>query len=293
MQTQIFMTNRIEVFKTYKTYIGGKFPRSESDQTYMIRDTGDKHIANACRCTRKDVRDAVSASRSSFHDWQSRTAYNRGQILYRIAEILEGRKQQFTHELERTGMKSKKALHETETAIDRLIYYAGWTDKICQIFGTINPVASSHFNFSIPEPTGVVGIIAPDESPLLSLISLLAPVICCGNTCTVLASENNPLPAVSFSEVLHASDLPGGVVNILTGYRDELVESLTGHMDVNAILNAVSDEKIVKRSDENASLSIKRVHHYSAEEWLDDIHESPYFIQPFLEIKTIWHPVSF
>jgi len=286
------MTDRIEVLKTYKTYIGGKFPRSESERTYPVTDSKGNLIANACRCTKKDIREAVVAARASFDGWQGRSAYNRGQIIYRIAEILEGRKSQFTEELERSGTKTKNAVTEVESAIDRLIYYSGWTDKISQVFGTINPVASSHFNFSVPEPSGIVGIIAPDDSPLLSIISLMAPVLCGGNTCVILASEKNPLPAVSFSEVLHASDVPGGVVNILSGYRNELVDSLTSHMDVNGILNAVNDENIVKLTEENGSINIKRVYHYTTENWLDKIHESPYIIHPFLEIKTTWHPVS-
>ena len=286
------MPDRIEVLKTYKTYIGGKFPRSESDRTYAVTDLKGNLIANACRCTRKDVRDAVVSARSSFDGWLSRSAYNRGQIIYRIAEILEGRKNQFIAELEHAGFKTKNSVKEVETAIDRLIYYAGWTDKLSQVFGTVNPVASSHFNFSVPEPMGIVGIIAPDETPFLSLVSLVAPIIAGGNTCVILASEKNPLPAVSFAEVLHASDVPSGIVNLLTGYRDEMVDSLTSHMDVNAILNGLTDKKIMKLTDENASINIKRVYHYSAENWLDNIHESPYIIQQFLEIKTTWHPVS-
>ncbi len=286
------MPDRIEVLKTYKTYIGGKFPRSESDRTYAVTDLKGNLIANACRCTRKDVRDAVVSARSSFDGWLSRSAYNRGQIIYRIAEILEGRKNQFIAELEHAGFKTKNSVKEVETAIDRLIYYAGWTDKLSQVFGTVNPVASSHFNFSVPEPMGIVGIIAPDETPFLSLVSLVAPIIAGGNTCVILASEKNPLPAVSFAEVLHASDVPAGIVNLLTGYRDEMVDSLTSHMDVNAILNGLTDKKIMKLTDENASINIKRVYHYSAENWLDNIHESPYIIQQFLEIKTTWHPVS-
>ena len=238
------------------------------------------------------MRDAVVSARSSFDGWLSRSAYNRGQIIYRIAEILEGRKKQFIAELEHAGFKTKNSVQEVETAIDRLIYYAGWTDKLSQVFGTVNPVASSHFNFSVPEPMGIVGIIAPDETPFLSLVSLVAPILAGGNTCVILASEKNPLPAVSFAEVLHASDVPAGIVNLLTGYRGEMIDSLTSHMDVNAILNGLTDKKIMKLTDENASINIKRVYHYSAENWLDNIHESPYIIQQFLEIKTTWHPVS-
>lgn len=286
------MSDRLEVLKTYKTYIGGKFPRSESDRTYKVEDSKGNHIANACRCTRKDVRDAVVAARSAFGGWSGRSAYNRGQILYRIAEMLEGRKNQFVNELELLGMKKKYARNEVELSIDRLIYYAGWTDKISQVFGTVNPVASSHFNFSMPEPTGVVGILGPDESPLLSAVSLIAPVIASGNTCILLASTENPLSAVSFGEVLHASDVPGGVVNILTGYRDEMIENLSSHMDVNAIFNAIDNPETRKQLDENASISVKRVKHYSQPDWSDEKHENPYLILDFMETKTTWHPVG-
>lgn len=286
------MAERIEVLKTYKTYVDGKFPRSESDRTYKINDSKGSHIANACRCTRKDVRDAVLAARSAFDGWSGRSAYNRGQVLYRIAEMLEGRKGQFTGELEHFGTKSKVAVDEVERSIDRLIYFAGWTDKISQVFGTVNPVASSHFNFSSPEPTGVVGIIAPDTSPLLSTVSLIAPVIAGGNTCILLASEKNPLSAISFGEVLHASDVPGGVVNILTGFRNEMADTLSSHMDVNAVFNTMESPELKKLIDENASISVKRVLHYSSENWSDDRHENPYLVQEFMETKTTWHPMG-
>jgi len=286
------MPDRLEVLKTYKTYVGGKFPRSESDRTYRVKNSKGKHIANACRCTRKDVRDAVVEARSAFDGWRGRSAYNRGQILYRIAEMLEGRKAQFVKELELLGTKKKNAEKEVELSVDRLIYYAGWTDKLSQVFGTINPVASSHFNFSMPEPTGVVGIIGPDESPLLSIVTLIAPVITGGNTCIILASTNNPLSAVSFGEVLHASDVPGGVVNILTGYRNEMAGYLSSHMDVNAIFNAVDNAETRKQTDENASMSVKRVKHYAQSDWSDENHETPYLILDFMETKTTWHPVG-
>lgn len=286
------MPDRIDVLKTYKTYVGGKFPRSESDRTYQIINQKGAHIANACRCTRKDVRDAVVAARSAFEGWAARSAYNRGQILYRIAEMLEGRRGQFVNELEKTGVKTKDATKEVDASIDRLIYYAGWTDKYSQVFGTVNPVASAHFNFSSPEATGVVGIITPDESPLLSSISLMAPVLAGGNTCILLAPEPNPLAAVSFGEVLHASDVPGGVVNILTGYRSEMIGTLSSHMDVNAIFNTLLTGDQKKEIDENASLSVKRVVHYSETEWLSEKHQSPYLILEFMETKTTWHPVG-
>ena len=287
------MADRIEVLKTYKTYVGGKFPRSESDRTYQIKDGKGKHIANACRCSRKDVRDAVVTARSAFGGWSSRSAYNRGQVLYRIAEMLEGRKDQFLRELQLAGIKEKDAKHEVHTAIDRVIYFAGWTDKISQVFGTVNPVASAHFNFSSPDATGVVGIIAPEEYPLLSAISMIAPVIAGGNCCVLLASETNPLPVVSFGEVLHASDVPAGVVNILTGYRSETAETISSHKDVNALFSSISDKKFRKLIDENASISVKRTEHYTPDDWYSDDHENPYLVLKFMETKTTWHPVGF
>jgi len=286
------MAERLEVLKTYKTYVNGKFPRSESEKVYQIADKKGRHIANACRCTRKDVREAVVAARSAFNGWSGRSAYNRGQILYRIAEMLEGRKDQFIVELEKSGKDHKDAVREVEASIDRLIYYGGWTDKISQVFGTVNPVASSHFNFSIPEPVGVVGILAPESYPLLSTVTLLAPVIATGNCAVIIASEKNPLPSVSFGEVLHASDLPGGVVNILTGYHKEMMNDLTNHMDVNSVINTSTEKNIMKLIDENASISVKRVSHYSISDWMDNRYENPYMILEFMEIKTTWHPIG-
>lgn len=286
------MADRLEVLKTYKTYVNGAFPRSESGRTYRIEDKSGTHIANACRCTRKDVRDSMVAARGAFRGWSSRSAYNRGQILYRIAEMLEGRKAQFIDELIRLGISKKEARQEVQASVDRLVYYAGWTDKIAQVFGSVNPVASSHFNFSNPEPTGVVGIIAPDESPLLALATFISPVIAGGNTCVVLSSQKRPLSAVSFGEVLHASDVPGGVVNILTGYREEMAHALTSHMDLNAILNGIEDRDLRKQMDENAAISVKRVKHYTSSDWSAEKHETPYLMLDFMEIKTTWHPVG-
>lgn len=289
------MTDRINVQKTYKTYIGGAFPRTESGRYYKVYDGSGDLLANACRCSRKDVRDAVSAARSAFDGWSGRSAYNRSQILYRIAEMLEARKDQFTGELETAGYNPKKALKEADTAIDRLIHYAGWADKYQQLFGSVNPVASSHFNFSVPEPTGVVTIQAPEENPLLGLVSVIAPVIAGGNTCVILASQQCPLPAVSFAEVLHSSDLPGGVVNIITGYRDELLDPMTSHMDVNAFFYTEKDPDPEKRKQigENSALNIKRAIHKPVKDWFAEEAQSPYFITDFQEIKTTWHPVGF
>lgn len=286
------MAERLEVLKTYKTYVNGKFPRSESERVYQIFNKKGVPIANACRCTRKDIREAIVASRSAFGDWSNRSAYNRGQILYRIAEMLEGRKDQFIKELENHSKDYKEAKREVESSIDRLVYYGGWTDKISQVFGTINPVASSHFNFSVPEPTGVVGILAPENNPLLSIVTLIAPVIASGNCAVMIASEINPLPAISFGEVLHASDLPAGVVNILSGFQNEMINDLTSHMDVNGILNTSLDKEVVKLIDENASISIKRVSHYTITDWMNNKYENPYMILDCMEIKTTWHPIG-
>ncbi|MDZ7693953.1 MAG: aldehyde dehydrogenase family protein [Balneolaceae bacterium] len=230
------MSDRIEVKKTYKTYVGGNFPRTESGRFYKVFDRDDNLLANACRCSRKDVRDAVVAARNAFSGWKKRTAYNRGQILYRIAEMLEGRKAQFVEELTLVGPSQKEARKEVNETIDRLIYYAGWSDKYQQVYSTVNPVASQHFNFSMPDPMGIVSILAPENSALLGLVSVIAPVIVGGNTCVVLANKQAPNVAISFAEVLHSSDVPGGIINLLTGFRDELIPHLSSHMDINAFL---------------------------------------------------------
>lgn len=288
------MADRIEVMKTYKTYVGGNFPRTESGRYYKVFDGDDEMLANACQCSRKDVRDAVVAARNAFEDWSERSAYNRGQILYRIAEMLETRKAQFVEELETIGYKSKKAKAEVNASIDRLIYYAGWADKFQQVFGAINPVASSHFNFSMLEPMGVVNIWAPEERPLLGLVSVMAPVIVGGNSCVILASQKYPLSAISFAEVLNSSDVPGGVVNILTGYRKELLEHMTTHMDVNAFFytDPDLDQESRKQIDENAATNIKRIIRKPVENWEEEDSRSPYFITEFQETKTTWHPVG-
>lgn len=288
------MSERIEVLKTYKTYVGGEFPRSESGHYYKVYDSEGDLLANACRCSRKDVRDAVKAARSAFSGWSSRSAYNKGQILYRIAEMLETRRVQFEKNLSRIGFTAEEANADVNAAIDRLIYYAGWTDKYQQVFGSVNPVASSHFNFSILEPTGVVSILAPERSPLLGLVSVIAPTIAGGNTCVVLASEEYPLPAIDFAEVLNSSDVPAGVVNILTGKRAELVEHFASHMDVNAVFytDKPTDE-MAKQIDELAVGNLKRVIATIVDDWYDETSESPYFIVNLQETKTTWHPVAY
>lgn len=285
---------RIDVKKTYKMYIGGGFPRSESGRHYKVFDNNDNLVADACRGSRKDFRDAVKAARGAFKGWSSRSAYNRSQILYRIAEMMENRRDQFVRELAATGLNADEANSEINVSIDRLIYFAGWADKYQQVFGSINPVASAHFNFSLLEPTGVVAVFAPEKSPLLGLVSVIAPVIVGGNTCVVLASEAHPLPAISFAEVLNSSDVPGGVVNILTGFREELAEHFSSHMDVNALWytdQLSSDMK--KRIDENAALNIKRVLKKTVEDWYSDDAENPYLVTDFQEVKTTWHPIGF
>lgn len=287
------MSDRIEVLKTYKTYIGGKFLRSESGHTYQIRDQDGSVIANACRCTRKDIRDAMITAREAFTIWKKRSAYNRGQIIYRIAEMLESRKQQFIDELYKAGYSKKTARQETVTAIDRFVYYAGWTDKYQQVFGSINPVASNHFNFSNPEPVGIVGIIAPETSPFTGLVSMIAPVIAGGNSCVVIASEKMPLISLSLGEVLHSSDLPAGVINILSGYHDDLIPHLSSHMNLNSLWNTNSNQKIRKQIDENAGLNIKRVCHTFDNNWFTEEIENPYHILEFQETKTTWHPAGY
>ncbi len=289
------MSDRIEVLKTYKTYVGGNFPRTESGRYYKVYDGDENVLANACQCSRKDVRDAVVAAGDALEAWSSRTAYNRGQILYRIGEMLETRKAQFVEELETIGYTTKKAKKEVNASIDRLIYYAGWSDKYQQVFGSINPVASSHFNFSMPEPMGVVNIWAPEERPLLGLVSVMAPVIVGGNTCVILASQKYPLSAISFAEVLNSSDVPGGVVNILTGSREELLEHMTTHMDVNAFFytDTSIDQESRKQIDENGALNLKRIIRKPVEDWDEEESQSPYFITDFQETKTTWHPVGF
>lgn len=275
-------------------YIGGAFPRTESGRYYKVYDADEELLANACRATRKDFRNAVVAARSAFPGWSARSAYNKGQILYRIAEMMESRRDQFVKELGPLGFTNQEAHADIDESIDRLVYYAGWTDKIQQVFGSINPVASSHFNFSLMDPTGVVAILAPERSPLLGLVSVIAPAIAGGNTCVVLASEPHPLPSVTLAEVLNSSDVPGGVVNILTGMREELAEHFSSHMDVNAVM--YTDElpaDMRKMIDEQSAENLKRVIRRPVKDWYSDDSKSPYFITDLMETKTTWHPVGY
>jgi acyl-CoA reductase-like NAD-dependent aldehyde dehydrogenase len=284
--------SRVAVAKTYKVYIDGKFPRTESGRYFALQDKDDNVIANVCLSSRKDFRNSVVAARNAVAKWSAASAYLRGQILYRIAEMLEGRREQFVAELVTQGISKRNAGREVDVCTDRLIYYAGWADKYQQIFSAVNPVSSSHFNFSVLEPTGVVAIIAPDESGLLGLVSNVMPAIVGGNTCVVLASESLPLSAVSFAEVLHASDVPAGVVNILTGHRKELTTQFASHMDVNAIVYTDADQDVGRSIQVEAAQNIKRVIARTNVKWESDASQNPYLIQDTQETKTTWHPIG-
>ncbi|HMU76934.1 MAG: aldehyde dehydrogenase family protein [Bacteroidia bacterium] len=278
---------RLAVQKTYKLYIDGKFPRTESGRYYKLNDKNGKVIANICRASRKDFRDAVVVARKAQGEWQKKSAFNRSQILYRIAETLETRRQQFVSTLGLQGVSDAAAQKEVSAAVDMLVYYAGWCDKYQQVFSCVNPVESSHFNFSFPEPTGVVSAIASQQLGLLNLVSLMAPALAGGNSIIILAAEKFPLTAIDFAEVLNASDVPGGVVNILTGFSNELHTHFSSHMDVNAIVYADNNSAALKTIQTNAASNVKRVVvvQHVAE-------ESPYRIMELQEVKTTWHPVG-
>jgi acyl-CoA reductase-like NAD-dependent aldehyde dehydrogenase len=285
-------TQRLSVLKTYKIYINGKFPRTESGRYYLLKSSKGEAIANVCLCSRKDFRDAVVAARAAQPSWAGKSAYNRSQILYRIAEMLEGRSPQFISELQQTGLATSVAMREVQQSIDRLLYYAGWSDKYQQVFSSVNPVSSSHFNFSVLEPTGVVSILSPEDSPLLGLVSVIAPTIAGGNTAIALASTSKPLAAVTFSEVLATSDVPSGVINILTGQRNELLEHFATHMDVNATIYCGQDTTELATLRTKSALNVKRVISYDREDWTTPDAQSPYFILDTQEIKTTWHPIG-
>jgi acyl-CoA reductase-like NAD-dependent aldehyde dehydrogenase len=279
--------SRIDVKKTYKMYIDGKFPRTESGRFYVLKDKAGNTIANVCRGSRKDLRDSVVSNRKAQGEWNKRSAYNKAQIMYRIAETLEGRKAQFVETMCKEGYTAATAKKEVEAAIDLLVYYAGWSDKYIQVFSAVNPVESSHFNFSYPEPSGIANVICPDKEALLGIISHAIPLVIGGNTCTLVVSENYPLTAIEFAEVIHASDLPGGVINLITGYRKELVSHAASHMDVNAIVFSDVNADHKKVIQTNAALNVKRVIDYSKDKL-----ESPYRILAGQEIKTTWHPIG-
>ncbi len=282
---------RLEILKTYKIYIGGQFPRTESGRYYTPLDSKGNPLANVCLSSRKDLRNAVVAARKAFGGWSERAAFNRGQILYRIAEMLEGRRTQFVDELMKQGASKANAEKEVNLSIDRLVYYSGWCDKYQQVFSSVNPVASSHFNFSALEPMGVVGVIAPQNSSLIGLVSTIIPIITGGNTVVVLASENLPLCAVTFAEVLNTSDVPAGIINILTGTETELSAQFGSHMDINAILYAGNEEKNFIQLKELGVDNVKRIYRFELDS-MDENAENPYLITDFQEVKTTWHPIE-
>ena len=278
--------SRLDVRKTYKLYINGEFPRSESGRTYPAVDSKGEVLARVALASRKDLREAVRAARTAQAKWAERSGYNRGQILYRIAEMMEDRKATFEEQLEHGGLSAARARTEVGSSVDRMVWYAGWADKFSQVYGNLNPVAGPFLNISAPEPTGVVGVIAPSDPSLLGLVSRLAPVIVSGNTAVVLASEPQPMPAITFAEVLESSDVPAGVVNILTGSQSELAPWLADHMDVNAIDLAGADDQLRIRIEEGAVHNVKRLIGVDGTE--DG--QSPYLIAAFTETKTVWHP---
>ncbi len=282
---------RLAVRKTYKLYIGGAFPRSESGRSYVVNDHRGGFLANAAMASRKDARDAASAARKAFPGWSSATAYNRGQVLYRVAELMEGRRAQFAAEVRAAeGLSAAKAEAAVDAAIDRWVWYAGWSDKIAQVQGSSNPVAGPYFNFSLPEPAGVVVVLAPAESSLLGFVSVVAPVIVSGNTVVAVASERFPLPAVSLSEVLATSDVPGGVVNVLTGRLAEIAPWLASHMDVNAIDLAGAPADLADDLAVAATDNLKRVVRLADGDWSRT--PSPARMLAYLETKTVWHPAA-
>ncbi len=287
------MNPRLDIKKTYKLYIGGKFPRSESGRYLAARSARGTPLDNFSHASRKDFREAVVAARAAFGGWSKATAYNRGQILYRAAEMLQNRAAELVAEIVRaTDVTPARAKREVTLAIDRLVHFAGWTDKYPQVFGSVNPVASSHFNFTTPEPQGVVVVLAPDEPSLLALVSLVAPVILSGNTAVVVASEKFPLPAATFAEILATSDLPGGVVNILTGKRAELVPHIASHMDVNAIVDGAGDAVLSAQLQAGVATNLKRYANHTAVDWFNIKVEDPYRILDTVEFKTAWHPIG-
>lgn len=289
------MSSRLDVKKTYKLYIGGKFPRSESGRYLPAKSASGEHLDNYSHASRKDFRDAVVAARAAEGGWSKATAYNRGQILYRAAEMLQNRAAELVTEIARsTGVSAAAAKREVTLAIDRLVHFAGWTDKYQQVFGSVNPVASPHFNFTTPEPVGVVTVLAPDEPSLVALVSLVAPVILSGSTVIVVASEKHPLPAITFSEILATSDLPGGVVNLLTGKRAELVPHIASHMDVNAIVDGVDDAALSAQLQGGSAINLKRYSNRSlaAKDWFTAKGEEAYAILDTVEFKTAWHPIG-
>lgn len=283
---------RLGVRKTWKLFIGGAFPRTESGRFFQLRNGEGEVIANMSRASRKDLRNAVAAARKALSGWSGRTAYNRGQILYRMAEMAEGRAEELIREIAATGGDRAAAKREVLASIDRIVHYAGWADKYQQIFSSVNPVSGPYYNFSTIEPTGVVGIFAPRESGLLGLVSLLLPAIAGGNTVVIVASEKHPTAAITLSEIFATSDLPAGVVNVLTGHAEELFSWMAGHMDVNAIDATGLDDEAAARLAAEGSVNVKRIVRSTVEDWYDEEAQSPYRIEALTEIKTVWHPIG-
>jgi acyl-CoA reductase-like NAD-dependent aldehyde dehydrogenase len=281
----------MNILKTYKIYIGGQFPRTESGRFYSLKDQEGKAVANVCLSSKKDIRNAVQAARKAFGSWSERSAFNRGQILYRMAEMLEGRKAQFVEELIQQGQSLEHSKTEIESCIERIVYYAGWCDKYQQILSSVNPVNSSHFNFSVAEPTGVVGVLAEQSSGLIGLVSQLMPVIAGGNSAVLIASEQLPLCAITFAEVLETSDLPAGVVNILTGSAIEMLPTLAEHMDVNALFLSNAGKGLTTEAQLLAVDNVKRVV-VKDEDWTKESNQGIRYISSFQEIKTTWHPIE-
>jgi acyl-CoA reductase-like NAD-dependent aldehyde dehydrogenase len=283
---------RLAVQKTYKLFIGGKFARGENGRVIAARDGHGNVLANYSRASRKDFRDAVRAARSAIPGWTNYTPYSRGQILYRAAEMLEGRRLELENELARVDRSGAAARREVTAAIDRLVYYAGWTDKFSQILGSVNPVATSHFNFTIPEPTGVVVALTPDAPALLGLVSVIAPIIATGNSVVALASTANALAPLTFSEIIATSDLPPGVFNLLAGDRNELAPHFASHMDVNAIVDAGGDDKMGEELQAGTAANVKRYVQRAVANYFGRDGENPYWILDTVEMKTAWHPIG-
>jgi acyl-CoA reductase-like NAD-dependent aldehyde dehydrogenase len=283
---------RLAVQKTYKLFIGGKFARGENGRVIAARDGHGNVLANYSRASRKDFRDAVRAARTAIPGWTNYSPYSRGQILYRAAEMLEGRRVELENELARVDRSGAGARREVTAAIDRLVYYAGWTDKFSQILGSVNPVATSHFNFTIPEPTGVVVALTPDAPALLGLVSVIAPIIATGNSVVALASTANALAPLTFSEIIATSDLPAGVFNLLAGDRNELAPHFASHMDVNAIVDAGGDDKIGEELQAGTAANVKRYVQRAVANYFGRNGENPYWILDTVEMKTAWHPIG-
>jgi len=289
------MSPRLNVRKTYKLYINGEFPRTESGRFYPVHGKGGELLANACRGSRKDLRNAVVAARKAQAGWSGKTAYNRGQILYRIGEVCEARAGELVEELRRQGSTAAEARREIEKVIDRWVYYAGWSDKYAQVFGSVNPVAGPYYNFTVPEPTGVVGVVAPETPALLGMVSRIAPALVGGNTVVAITSESRPLPAITLGEIFENSDVPAGVINLISGHKSELIPWLVAHMDVNAIDTTGVASEALAAVRKAAAENVKRVVHFDAAKigW-DDVRlsQSPYAIYELQESKTVWHPMG-